>query len=240
MTAQFREGQQNVRQASVLIVGSDPLIRQDLKTQVTALGHRVVGEAENGSQTLSLTRNLHPDVVLLDLLLSATSGLEVAQALFVERLAAVVLFTGAEYSESLEKLEETGVTGFLTMPFRPSDLRAVLPIAVARFQERLALEVEVKNLNDRMEARKLVGRAKAILMERHGLSERDAFKRIQSQSIALGKQAHEIAQAIITASEITLVGSGVASGAVAEGTESRPSVARPPRGEKSSLDAIQP
>ncbi len=77
-------------------------------------------------------------------------------------------------------------------------------IARARFHEMVALEAAVRSLNERLEARKLVGRAKAILMERHGLAEREAFRRIQAQSLALGKPVHEIARAIITASEITV------------------------------------
>lgn len=231
-----------MRQANVLIVDEDPLIRQDLKTQVAGMGHRVVGEAESGSQALALVRSLRPDVVLLNLILSSSSGLDIAQTISNERVTAVVVFTAAEDPELLEKLEDHGVMGFLSLPPRAADLCAVLLIAIARFQERNTLEEEVKSLNERMEARKLVGRAKAILMERHGLSERDAFKRIQSQSIALGKQAHEIAQAIITASEITFSGTGSSPGGgpSSEGMESRGSVARSPRAEKSSLDAILP
>lgn len=231
-----------MRQANVLIVDSDPLNRLNLKAQLTALGHRVVGEAETPSQVLANVRNLHPEVVLLDLPPDAPAVLDTAQALLSENLAAVIIMTEATDAELLEKLEGLEIMGFLSKPLRSSDLRVVIPMALGRFQERTALEEEVKSLNDRMEARKLVGRAKAILMERHGLSERDAFKRIQSQSIALGKQAHEIAQAIITASEITMGGGLSPSNLVSSptnSTEARSLPVRPLRGEKAALDAVQ-
>jgi two-component system, response regulator PdtaR len=196
----------DVRQANVLIVDDDAEVRQGLRQTVTGFGHVVVGEAGSGAQALALVRNLRPNVVLLGLALHALSGLEVARAIAAERLAAVILVTGAGDGDTLIEVDACGAMAFLSKPIRETDLRGIIPIALARFRERVALEEEVKSLNERMEARKLVGRAKAILMERQGLSERDAFRRIQSQSIALNKPVHEIAKAIITASELSVDG----------------------------------
>jgi AmiR/NasT family two-component response regulator len=192
-----------VRQANVLIVDDDPIVRLDLKTQVKAIGHTVAGEADSGSQALTLARNLRPDLVLLDIVLPHLSGIEVARTLALERIAPVVIFTGGATSELAAQAYSAGVMGFLSKPLRGSDLGPIISIAIARFAELTALENEVKSLNARMEARRLVGRAKAILMEKQGLVERDAFRRIQAQSLALGKPVHEIAQAIITASELS-------------------------------------
>jgi response regulator NasT len=192
-----------VRQANVLIVDDDPIVRLDLKTQVKAIGHEVAGEADSGSQALTLARNLRPDVVLLDIVLPHLSGIEVARTLALERIAPVVIFTGGASSELAAQAYSAGVMGFLSKPLRGSDLGPIISIAIARFAEMMALENEVRSLNARMEARRLVGRAKAILMEKQGLVERDAFRRIQAQSLALGKPVHEIAQAIITASELS-------------------------------------
>ncbi|GAB4467453.1 MAG: response regulator [Armatimonadaceae bacterium] len=191
-----------MRQTNVLIADDDPIVRMDLRTLVTQLGHTVIGEAENGTQVLALARSLRPDLVLLDVLMPALSGLDVARLLAAEGLAAVLLFTGVTDYEIIRQLDECGAMGFLSKPLRDTDLRFAIPIAVARFRERVALQNEIRSLNERMEARKLVGRAKAILMEQHRLSEREAFRRIQGQSQALNKPAHEIAQAIITASEL--------------------------------------
>jgi response regulator NasT len=192
-----------VRQANVLIVDDDPIVRLDLKTQVKAIGHAVAGEADSGSQALTLARNLRPDLVLLDIVLPHLSGIEVARTLALERVAPVVIFTGSATSELASEAYSAGVMGFLSKPLRGTDLGPIISIAIARFADLMALEDEVRSLNARMEARRLVGRAKAILMEKQGLVERDAFRRIQAQSLALGKPVHEIAQAIITASELS-------------------------------------
>ena len=193
----------SVRQSSVLIVDDDPIVRMDVRTLIAVLGHRVLGEADNGGQALSLVRALKPEVVLLDVVLPSLSGLEVAKTLTGERLAAVILFSGSSDPLLIAEMESCGAMGFVSKPLREMDLRVTIPLAAARFQEKIALEEEVRSLTERMEARKLVGRAKAILMELHHLTEREAFRRIQSQSLTLQKPVHEIARAIITASEVS-------------------------------------
>jgi response regulator NasT len=196
-----KEGE--LRQASVLIVDGDPIARMDLRSLVTRLGHRVVGEAETGGQALSLARSRHPEVVLIDTAVPALSGLDLARAVSAERLAAVLLLASATELAAVLDFDSVAVMACLSKPVREADLCLAIPVSVARFQERVALEEEVKSLNERIEARKLVGRAKAILMEKHGLTEREAFRRIQAQSASLNKPVHEIARAIITASEIS-------------------------------------
>ena len=191
-----------MRQANLLIVDDDPLIRLDLKTVLTAMGHRVVGEAESGGIALSLARSLRPDAVLLDVVLPSLSGLDVTRTLFSERIAPVVIFSGNATPELVSEVSSCGAMGFLSKPIRPTDLGPAISIAIDRFQQVLRLEEAVRTLEDRMEARRLVGRAKAILMEKNGLSEREAFYRIQAQSTALSRTVHDIARAIITASEI--------------------------------------
>lgn len=192
-----------LRQANLLIVDEDPAARLELKNTLTNLGYSVVGEADNGGRALALARSLKPDAVLMDVVLPNLSGLDVARTLAAERASAVVLFSGSASPEMLAQCDSAGAMAFLSKPLREADLGPTIAIAVARFRELARLEEELKSLGEKMEARKLVGRAKAILMERHGLSEREAFHRIQSQSIALNKPVHEIAKAIITASEIS-------------------------------------
>lgn len=193
-----------MRQASVLIVDDDPIVRLDLGNLIRGMGYSVVGEADSGGLALSMARALRPDVVLIDIVLPTISGLDVARTLTAERIAPVVLFSGNASPEAAAQAYSAGVMAFLSKPLRSSDLGPALSIAIARHTELVALENEVKSLNARMEARRLVGRAKAILMEKQGLSEREAFRRIQAQSMSLGKPVHEIAQAIITASEMAV------------------------------------
>ena len=191
-----------VEQAKLLIADDESLVRLDLRRLLTEMGHEVVGEAENGQQALGLARSLRPDAVILDLVMPHLSGVAVARTLLAERVAPVLVLTGYPQTENIEQANEAGVLAFLAKPFRREDLEPAIAIVLSRFREMVALENEVQNLNERMEARKLVGRAKAILIEQHGLAEREAFRRIQAQSQTLGKPVHEIARAIITASEI--------------------------------------
>jgi len=195
--------------ANLLIAGSEPLARRELKITLADIGHTVVGEAASGEQALFLARSLRPDAVLLDIALSqgSSSGggdaLVTARALSGERLGAVLVLGGPEAPpEMIRRAGEAGVLAFLRRPLLREQLEPTIPIAVTRFREIVALEAEVRGLTERMEARKQVGRAKAILMEQHGLSEREAFKRIQTQSQTLNKPTDEIARAIITASEV--------------------------------------
>lgn len=192
-----------MRHVTVLLAESDISVRTQAKSLLLTLGHTVVGEADSGGQTLALARALKPDIVLLGIGLgTALGGIETARTLYMARAAPVVLFGNGASVEALTQLDGTGVMAFLSLPLRVTDLGASLAIAVARFREFTALEEELQATNERMESRKLVGRAKAILMEKHGLTEREAFYRIQTQSTALNKAAHEIARAIITASEL--------------------------------------
>ena len=192
-----------MRHANALVVDDDSVVRAELKTLLSALGYSVIGEADNGGHALSLARSLKPDVLMVNAALgSSLSGLDVARTISTERIAPVILFAGAEAADTLAVMDASGAMGFLAKPLRAADIAPTITLAIARFKEIKTLEDEIKELSERMEARKLVGRAKAILMEKHGLTEREAFYRIQTQSTALNKQSHEIARAIITASEL--------------------------------------
>lgn len=186
----------------VVIADDDPLTRLDLRVTLEALGHRVIGEAEDGRQALTLARSLRPDLVILDVVMPRMGGLEAARAVRDEDLAPVMLLTAFSEADMVARADTAGVLAYLRKPFRKEDLPPALAIALGRHRERRSLEAEVGDLKDKMESRKTVGRAKALLMERHGLSEREAFHRIQAQSQALQRPPHEIAQAIITASEM--------------------------------------
>jgi AmiR/NasT family two-component response regulator len=159
-----------LERATLLIADDEPLTRLDLKTLLAQMGHTIVGEAADGEQALTLARSLRPDVVILDIVMPRLSGVDVARALLSERVAPVVVLTGHAEPEIIDKAAEAGVLAFLAKPFRREDLEPAIEIARARFQELVALEDEVRSLNERMEARKLVGRAKAILMERYLLA----------------------------------------------------------------------
>lgn len=186
----------------VVIADDDPLTRLDLRQSLEDIGVRVLGEAEDGREALTLTRALHPDLLILDIRMPQMDGLEAARAARGENLAPVMLLTGYAEEDMVAQADAAGVLAYLRKPFRKEDLGPAIAIALGRHRERQALEDDVEALKEKMEARKLVGRAKALLMERHNLTEREAFYRIQAQSQTLQKPAHEIARAIITASEM--------------------------------------
>ncbi len=192
----------DMQDVKVVIADDDPLIRLDLRHSLEGLGLRVLGEAEDGRQALGLARTLRPDLLILDIMMPQMDGLEAARLARQEGLAAVMLLTGYAEEDMIAQADAAGVLAYLRKPFRTEDLGPAVAIALGRHRERQALETDVEDLRDKMEARKLVGRAKALLMERHGLTEREAFYRIQAQSQSLQKPAHEIARAIITASEM--------------------------------------
>ena len=192
-----------MRPTSILIADDDPQERQEVVRLLAGLGHTIVGEAVSATQALALARHFRPDIMVINAALSAGSGLTIARTLAEEQIAPVLLVSGDNAEDFLDRLDTSGAMAYLSFPLREGDLQPTIALAIARWRRLVELESEVRDLNERMEARRLVGRAKAILMERHSLSERDAFRRIQGQSVALGRPVHEIARAIITASEVS-------------------------------------
>jgi response regulator NasT len=186
----------------VLIADDEPLTRMDLRIVLLELGVDVIGEAEDGKQAVELSRSLHPDLVIMDIMMPQMDGLEAARLLREQRLAPVMLLTGYADNEMVARADAAGVLAYVRKPYRKEDLMPSIAIAMGRHRERRVLETEIDALKEKMEARKIVGRAKALLMERYNLTEREAFYRIQTKSQMLQKPAHEIAKAIIMASEL--------------------------------------
>lgn len=191
-----------MQQVKVLIADDDAVIRMDLRTMLEELGHQVVGEADNGETAYRMARSLKPDLVILDIMMPRMSGLEAAAAISKERLAPVLLLTAYSEASMIESATQSGVLAYLVKPFRKQELQPAIEIAVARYRELSALEGELDSLRDQMETRKIVGRAKAILMEREGIVEREAYRRLQARSLSLNRPLREIAEAIILAEEM--------------------------------------
>ena len=187
----------------VVIADDESVICMDLREMLSNLGYLVVGEAGDGRSAINLARELRPDVVLMDIKMPDMDGIDAARALTEERIAPVVLLTAFSQRDLVERAREAGVVGYLVKPIQEADLAPAIEIALARFVEFRELEKEVDNLQDRLETRKLVDRAKGILMDTQGLTEADAFRRIQKMSMNTRKSMKEIAQAIILTHEAT-------------------------------------
>jgi AmiR/NasT family two-component response regulator len=185
----------------VVIADDESVICMDLREMLNNLGYLVVGEAGDGKSAVNLARELRPDVVLMDVRMPDMDGIEAAKILTEERIAPVVLLTAFSQRDLVERAKEAGVVGYLVKPIQEADLAPAIEIALSRFQEFRALEKEVSNLQDQLETRKLVDRAKGILMDTQGLTEAAAFRRIQKMSMNTRKSMKEIAQAIILTHE---------------------------------------
>lgn len=186
----------------VLIADDEPIIRLDLKNMLEGLGYEVVAEAADGVSGVEAARTLKPDVAILDIKMPGMDGIDAANVLNSEKIAPVVLLTAFSDLELINRAREAGVFAYLVKPFRESDLRPAIEIAISRYKEFLALEEEVTELEDKLETRKLVERAKGILMDQYGLKEQEAFRRIQVQSMNTRKSMKEIAEAIIIAHSV--------------------------------------
>ncbi len=185
----------------VVIADDESIIRMDLREMLTNLGYLVVGEAGDGRSAVNQARELRPDVVIMDIKMPDMDGIEAAGILTQERIAPVVLLTAFSQRDLVERAKEAGVVGYLVKPFRESDLGPAIDVALARFAEFRALERQVSDLQETLETRKVVDRAKGILMDTQGLSEADAFRKIQKMSMNTRKPMKEIAEAIILAHE---------------------------------------
>ncbi len=185
----------------VVIADDESIIRMDLREMLTNLGYLVVGEAGDGRSAVNQARELRPDVVIMDIKMPDMDGIEAAKILTQERIAPVVLLTAFSQRDLVERAKEAGVVGYLVKPFRESDLGPAIEVALARFSEFRTLEKEVANLQETLETRKLVDRAKGILMDTQKLSESEAFRKIQKMSMNTRKPMKEIAEAIILARE---------------------------------------
>ena len=185
----------------VIIADDESIIRMDLREMLTNLGYLVVGEAGDGRSAVNQARELRPDVVIMDIKMPDMDGIEAAKVLTEERIAPVVLLTAFSQRDLVDRAKEAGVVGYLVKPFRESDLGPAIEVALARFSEFQALEKEVADLQETLETRKVVDRAKGILMDTQGLSESEAFRKIQKMSMNTRKPMKEIAEAIILAHE---------------------------------------
>lgn len=189
-------------QTRVVIADDESVIRLDLKEMLQSLGYLVVGESGDGESAVNLARELKPDVVIMDIKMPGADGIEAARILTEERIAPVVLLTAFSQTELIEGAKAAGVVGYIVKPFREGELVPAIEVAMARFREFRELEQEIGDLRETLETRKLIERAKGILMDSQGLKEADAFRKIQKLSMNSRKSMKEVAEAIVLAQQI--------------------------------------
>lgn len=185
----------------IVVADDESIIRLDLREMLVSLGYTVVGEAGDGQTAINVARETRPDLVIMDVKMPELDGIAAAKLLTEERIAPVLLLTAFSQQELIARAREAGVVGYLVKPFREAELVPAIEVAVARFGEFRALERETADLRDQIETRKLVERAKGVLMET-GLKEAEAFRKIQKLSMDTRKSMREIAEAILLAHRV--------------------------------------
>ncbi len=181
----------------VVVAEDEALIRLDLKEMLEEEGYEVVGETGDGETAVRMARDLRPDLVVMDIKMPGLDGLVAAERINEERLAPVLILTAFSQRELVERAAQAGAMGYLVKPFQKSDVVPAIELAVARHQERAALEEEVTGLEERLETRKLVDRAKGILMDRYGMKEADAFRFLQKAAMDGRLKMAEVAGRVV-------------------------------------------
>ncbi len=191
----------------VLVAEDEALIRMDLVEMLQEEGYAVVGEAGDGGAAVRLAHDLRPDLVLLDVKMPVLDGLSAAEQIVAARIAPVVILTAFSQRDLVERAREAGVMAYLVKPFSKKDLLPAIEMAASRFSELVTLEREVGDLTGRLEARKLVDRAKGVLQTEHAMSEPEAFRFLQRRSMDTRRSMRAVAQDVLDGLPVTLEGS---------------------------------
>ncbi|WP_405151572.1 response regulator [Sphaerisporangium sp. NBC_01403] len=184
-------------QRRVVIAEDEALIRLDLKEMLEEEGYAVVGEAGDGESAVKLALEQRPDLVILDVKMPILDGISAAERIVSERVAPCLILTAFSQRDLVERARDAGAMAYLVKPFTKSDLVPAIEMAVSRHEEIAALEREVSTLGERLETRKLVERAKGLLMAEHGWTEPQAFRWIQKASMDRRMSMRQVAQAVV-------------------------------------------
>jgi AmiR/NasT family two-component response regulator len=182
----------------VLIAEDEALIRLDLREMLQEEGYEVVGEAADGEQAVTLATELIPDLVICDVKMPKMDGITAAAQIASKRIAPVVILTAFSQRDLIERARDAGAMAYLVKPFQKRDLFPAIEMATSRFAEIRALESEVTNLRERLEARKLIERAKGVLMSEHRMSEPEAFRWIQRAAMDNRTSMRAVAELVLS------------------------------------------
>ncbi|WP_371779289.1 ANTAR domain-containing response regulator [Streptosporangium subroseum] len=185
-------------QRRVVIAEDEALIRLDLKEMLEEDGYAVVGEAGDGETAVKMALEHRPDLVILDVKMPILDGISAAEQIVSQRIAPCLILTAFSQRDLVERARDAGAMAYLVKPFTKSDLVPAIEMAVSRHEEMAALEREVGTLSERLETRKLVERAKGLLMEQHGWSEPQSFRWIQKASMDRRLSMRQVAQIVVT------------------------------------------
>ena len=187
---------------TVLIAEDHTQTRRSLKQHLELMGYDVVGAATNGKEAVELALALHPALIIMDVKMPEMDGIEAAAEISAKLPVPIILVTGMSSDEIAEKAVEAGVFAYLVKPITKKHLEPAIKLALARYGQFQSLQSEVSDLKDAIETRKVIEKAKGIVMKRCNISEDDAFKLLQSHSQKENKKMYDVAESIISASKL--------------------------------------
>jgi len=186
----------------ILVAEDNDLVALTLEEQLKSLGYDVIAVAHTGAEAIDLASRLSPDLIIMDIRMPEVDGTEAASRINMQRLTPILMLTAYTDRDTIRRAEQAGALGYLVKPVNEAELAPAINIALARFRELQSLRSQVTELEESLEARKLVERAKGILMQRLGLGERDAYERLRQRARDKRAKMKDIAQAIIEAEEL--------------------------------------
>lgn len=181
-----------------MVAEDEALIRLDLAEMLAEEGYEVVGQAADGETAVRLVEELRPDLVVMDVKMPKIDGITAASRIAAQRIAPVVMLTAFSQRDLVDRAREAGAMAYVVKPFGKADLVPAIEMARSRFAELRQLELEVVDLTDRLEARKLVDRAKSTIQQELGVSEPEAFRWIQKTSMDLRLSMRQVAEGVMT------------------------------------------
>ncbi len=181
----------------VVVAEDEALIRLDLVEMLTEAGYNVVGQAGDGEAAIELTESEKPDLVVMDVKMPKLDGISAAERIAKQRIAPVVILTAFAQRDLVERARDAGAMAYLTKPFTIEDLIPAIELAVSRFLEIKQLDAEVTDLQDQLKARKLIERAKGLLMKKLQISEPEAFKWMQRTAMDKRRSMTDVAQLVM-------------------------------------------
>jgi response regulator NasT len=181
----------------VVVAEDEALIRLDLVEMLTEAGYEVVGQAGDGEAAISITEKEKPDLVVMDVKMPKLDGISAAERIANQRIAPVVILTAFSQRDLVERARDAGAMAYLTKPFTIEDLMPAIELAVSRFQEIKQLDAEVSDLQEQLKVRKLIEKAKGMLMKNLKISEPEAFKWMQKTAMDKRRSMTDVAQLVM-------------------------------------------
>ena len=186
----------NSQKIKILVAEDETIIRLDLVEMLTDAGYEVVAQAENGAVAIEMAKKYQPDLAILDVKMPEVDGITAAEQII--SISPVLMLTAFSQRELVERARDAGVMAYVVKPFSIGDLVPAIEIAISRHRQMKSLEAEVADLYERLETRKIIDRAKGILMKAMNLSEPESFNWIQKTAMDRRISMKQVAQAIIS------------------------------------------